>query len=227
MRDGEPAAPAQEVENKAGFVLLIEGYSPYEKISELMDPPGVGDDPTRWGVITRFGNLEKFIPGNPFVLYSKGDIKHFKVETGRVDLSKTDMPAGIGIVKEIERVPRELLQPAAGAAGRGAGTPRDEMMGMMGGVAARPLERVTTELVLIDPMTQEEMSRTYDIFTRQDIARNPELTDRDLGRKKLTQFGEERYIERDHWFRIQVKFVWKDAPKPAAPLDGGYGPNTY
>lgn len=226
--DGMAATAPTAVENKIGFVLLIEGYSPYENIAELLDPHGASDDLTRWGMITRFGNLSKVLPGSPFELYSKGDIKHFKVETGRVDPVVKTMPAGIGIVKEVERVPKELLQPAtAGAAVRGAAPGRDNMMMEMGmgmaGAAARPLERVTTELVLVDPMTQEEMSRTYDIYTRQDIAQNPELTDRDLGRKKLTQFGEERFIERDHWFRIQVKFIWKDAPQPPAPQGGGMG----
>lgn len=225
MFDGTTGTPAQAVENKTGFVLLIEGYSPYEKISELLDPPGVGDDQSRWGVVTRFENLTKLFPNIPFELYKKGDITHFKVETGRVDVKSTTMPAGIGVIKEIERVPKELVQPTAGAArGVGAGGLMDEMMMGMGGAAAgRAQERVTSETVLVDPMTQEEISKTYDIYTQEEVSRNPELSDKDRGRKKLTAFGEEQFIERDYWFRIQVKFLWKDAAKVVQPPESGAG----
>jgi type IV pilus assembly protein PilM len=224
IMQGMPGAPAQPQENKAGFVLLIEGYSPYEKIAELLDPPGVGEDKSRWGVITRFENLNKLIPNIPFELFEKGDIKHFKVETGRVEAGVTAMPAGIGVMKEVERVPKELVDAAAGATRRpaGGGGIMEEMMMMTGpggAPAGRPQERVTVEKVLFDPMTQEEMSRTYDIYTREEVARNSELSDRDIGRKKLTSFGGEQFIERDHWFRIQIKFIWKDAVKVAKPQD--------
>ncbi len=97
--------------------------------------------------------------------------------------------------------------------------------GMRGGGAVP--ERIFTELVLVDPMTQEEISRTYDIILQDDIRRNPELTDRDLGRVKLTPLGTEQYIERDHWFRIQLKFIWKDAPTPVATDDGMMGRSTF
>lgn len=217
---GEPGMPgttAGVTENKAGFVLLIEGYSPYERISELLDPPGVGEAPDRWGMISRLENLSQVIADTPFVLFKKDDITHFKVETGLVDLASSQMPTGIGIVKEIERVPKELLQPAAGAGGRMMPI-YDERRGMTGG--GRVPERVTTETVLVDPMTQEEISRTFDIYTQQDISRNPELTDRDLGRVKLSTLGTEQYIDRDHWFRIQLKFVWKDAPASVIPTSG-------
>ncbi len=67
-------------------------------------------------------------------------------------------------------------------------------------------------------MTQEEISRTYDIYTEQDVRRSPDLSDRDIGRVKLNSFGDEQYIDRDHWFRIQVKFVWKNAAE-GDPMD--------
>jgi hypothetical protein len=97
---------------KMGFVLLIEGYSPYERIAELLDPHGVGDNERRWGFVTRIANLGKLFPDVPFELYEKGDITHFKLETGRVDLASDKMPAGIGVVKDVDRVPPELLQAA-------------------------------------------------------------------------------------------------------------------
>lgn len=214
-----PDMSAATPETQAGFVLLIEGYSPYERIFELLDPPGVGNDESRWGMITRFENLSKIIPNVPFELFKKGDITHFNVNTGRVDLASPEMPAGIGIARAVERVPRELLQATPGAAG-GPMPFRDDMRG---GAVRRVTERVTSETVLVDPMTQEEISRVYDIITQDDVSRNPELSDRDLGRVKLTNLGAEQYIDRDHWFRIQVKFVWKDAPASSLPADGQSG----
>lgn len=212
---GIPGSATAEKQNKTGFVLLIEGYSPYERIADLLDPPGVGEDQSRWGMITRLEYLSKVIPNTPFELFEKGDIKHFKVETGRVDIKSTQMPSGIGIAKEIERVPKEVQDAAPGT---GRLMPVRE--GIMGGTVRAP-ERITSETVLVDPMTLEEISRTYDIITREDISRNPELTDRDLGRVKLSSLGAEQYIERDHWFRIQVKFIWKDAPVSAQPESTG------
>ncbi len=197
-----PGVTDQTVDSKAGFVLVIEGYSPYERISELLDPTGVRDDPSRWGVITRFDNLSKFLPDKPFELYDKGDITHFRVETGRVDLQSSDMPEGIGGLKEVQRVPEEMLEGRRTT--RTTGRSRTE-------------DRITTEEVLIDPMTQEEISRTFDIYTFQDIERDPDLTERDLGRIKFNAYGDELMIERDYWFRIQAKFVWKDAPADDAP----------
>jgi hypothetical protein len=99
------------------------------------------------------------------------------------------------------------------------------MMGGYPGMTAQ--DRITTEAVLVDPMTGEEMSKTYDIYTQQDVAGNAELSEKDIGRKKIDSFGRERFIERDSWFRIQAKFVWKNAPKvqlPTAPSMTGMGP---
>ena len=73
-------------------------------------------------------------------------------------------------------------------------------------------DRITSEQVLVDPLTKEEMSKTFDIDEK--------------GRKKDDSFGQPVYIERDKWFRIKVKFLWKNAPQlqgqpqaaaPAAP----------
>ena len=142
-------------------------------------------------------------------MYKKGDITLW-VEWGRVDPALVHMPTGIGIAKEIERVPRELAQPGAGQ----TGTTMPIRPGIRGGSAVP--ERIFTELVLVDPMTQEEISRTYDIILQDDIRQNPELTDRDR-RGQTDSLGTEQYIERDHWFRIQLKFIWKDARRLSQP----------
>jgi type IV pilus assembly protein PilM len=55
------------------------------------------------------------------------------------------------------------------------------------------------EQVLIDPMTKEIISRIAEL-------------DED-GRKKTDRFGNVVYKDNDHWFVLNVKFIWKDAPK--------------
>jgi len=40
-------------EKKAGFVVTIVGYSPYQNLGELMDPSGVENNQSKWGFVTR------------------------------------------------------------------------------------------------------------------------------------------------------------------------------
>lgn len=208
------AAAAQEAAPAvpSGFTVLIEGYSPYQNIADLLDPTSVGDDQGRWGMITKFGNLTKLFPNVSFELFNKADIRHFKLETGVVDPQTRDMPAGIGILKDVER-PSAVSQQNANP---NVVLPGALMLQMGEEGAAQGPEFIATEKVLFDPMTNEEISKTYDIVTQQDIDSGSSWTDKDLGRKKTTSFGQEKFLVRDHWFRIQAKFVWKDAPKEAA-----------
>ena len=62
-------------------------------------------------------------------------------------------------------------------------------------------------------MTNEEMSKMFDLVTQEEIDSDPSKSERDLGKKKYTDFGQPRYIVKDHWFRIKAKFLWKGAPK--------------
>ena len=206
---------------QSGFVVVIEGYSPYKHIEHLLDPSGVGSDQNRWGVVTRLENLGTLFPEIPFELFGKGDIRNFREESGWVDPDDNQMPVGIGILKEVERVPSDAAGGQPGVAARG-------MMGMAGGagrMGAVP-SRVSQEWVLFDPMTNEEISRTYDLVSEEDIRSNPEYNERDLGRVKLTNFGDPKYIERDYWFRIQAKFLWKDAPQDVG-VGSSMGPGMY
>ena len=205
-----PRKEEEQEEGGAGFTVLIEGYSPYQNISELLDPPGVQENQSRWGFITRLEKLGVLFPITPYELFAKHDIEHFKVETGLVDLDDKEMPVGIGVEKEVERVPKDLTS-AKPAAGQGGG-------------GRRRGDFVDTEQVLIDPRTNEEISKIYDIVTQREIDSNPELTVKDLGRKKYNKLNrEELWIERDHWFRIRAKFIWKDAPKEASAAGGTGG----
>ena len=85
-----------------------------------------------------------------------------------------------------------------------------------------PGDRVSIEKVLVDPMTNEEMSKTFDIVTQEDIDADPSKSEHDLGKKKHTEFGQPKYLIRDHWFRLKVKFLWKGA----ANLEKKSGPSV-
>jgi hypothetical protein len=86
------------IESGPGFIISIVGYSPYRNIGDLIDPAGVGDDKSKWGVVTRLANLDEIIDGNsPYQLFKKTDIKHFNLDTGEIDLEKGDVPKGIGV----------------------------------------------------------------------------------------------------------------------------------
>jgi type IV pilus assembly protein PilM len=154
---------------RAGFVVTITGYSPYEDLMTLMDPAGTGDDKSKWGVVTRLMHLNDFAPdGNsPFELYRKNNPKQFKLEIGEMSVD-SDMPdIGFTTTKSKEKGLK------AGRAGDG-------------------------EQVLVDPMTKETISKTVAID--------------DSGKKKIDiKTGKETYEVNDRWFKLNVKFIWKDA----------------
>lgn len=201
----------------AGFVVTIEGYTPYENFTDLLDPTDVKADKTRWGFVTRLENLSKMeeFKGTDFELFQKGDIKHFKLETGNVDISDTMTPPGIGILYEAVRVTPEQQAVITGTDRTGLGRP-----GVGTGTGS---DRLFVEKVLLDPLTREEVSKTYSLILQPDLDTNPELTEKDLGRVKVTSFGDPQFIIRDHWFRINFKLTWKGAPKPTvvAGMDDG------
>jgi type IV pilus assembly protein PilM len=222
---GEGQAPAAPAEiPPAGFTVLIEGFTPYQKINELLDPTGAANDPTRWGIVTRLENLGKLIKGTPFELFKKNDTTHFKVESDLVmalstqgSVNQAKQPLGIGVAMEKRRVPENTEtpqnQPAMGMMRMGM-----DGGGFAGGATAQ--DKILTEQVLVDPMTEEEISKTYDLITQQDVESNSEWSEKDIGRKKYDSYGKEKFIVRDTWFRIQAKFVWKAAPNVKIPTDG-------
>jgi hypothetical protein len=126
-RDG-----AKAEEDRAGFVVTIEGYSPYGELGELMDPDPakVEDESNKWGVITRLLHLDDVNADSPFRLYKKTNPKHFKLEPGAVDLGP-GAPLGIGIL-EVRPEKAEEKETIYGVGG---------------------------EQVLVDPMTKETISK--------------------------------------------------------------------
>ena len=55
------------------------------------------------------------------------------------------------------------------------------------------------ERILIDPMTKEIISKVAELDEK--------------GKKKTDRSGKVVYKGNDHWFKLDVKFIWKDAPK--------------
>ncbi len=183
-------------QGEPGFMVTMVGYSPYKNIDELMDPAGVEDKPDRWGFITRLAHLDDIVDGNsPFTLYKKtGGDKHFKLKTDDVEppevLSSSDTTnifRGIGVV-EIRY--EKMRTTRVGTSGR-IMEMSDSMDEAMVGVK-----------VLIDPMTKEIISRVAEM-------------DED-GKPKLDSRGKPIYTVNDSWFVLNIKFAWKDAPKPPA-----------
>ena len=182
------------------------------------------DDQSKWGLVTRLANLAQVFPDTSFELYGKDDIKHFELKTGKVDLADRETPLGIGLQKEVPRIPEELLRSTTTGDRRG-----DEMYfrDSLGSGSAKAL-RIDKETVLVDPMTNEEISMTFDLYTLEEVNTNPDLSDKDVGRRELDQFGRPKFIVRDHWFRIKAKFLWKNAPEPpktgpaGGMMDGRY-----
>ena len=161
----------QQKKDKPGFLVSIGGYSPYENMGELMDPPGVREDSSKWGIVTRLMHLDDVVDGNcPFEVFSKTDSKHFQLEIGEVDFD-VSMPEGIGLVQTSTEKKTNRLK--------------------------------WTQSVLVDPMTKEIISRV------------PQLNE--YGRQRLDRAGNVVYGVNDHWFTLNLKFVWKDAPEQATP----------
>lgn len=187
----------EEEKETAGFVVVLEGYSPYKNIMELLDPVAAGGDGrSDWGFMTRLRKLQEISADGQFELYST-EHSHFQLERGEVDLASDGMPIGIGRTKEI----KTGSQSESTAARRGAG--------------ALPFYRADgrrsstgSDEVVVDPLTDEIISKV--------IKRN------EKGEPIYDTTNEPVYEINDHWFRVKAKFVWKDAPaKPEEPRSPG------
>jgi type IV pilus assembly protein PilM len=154
---------------RAGFVVTITGYSPYQDLMSLMDPAEAGNDKSKWGFVTRLMHLNDFVPdGNsPFELYGKNSIKQFNLEIGEMSVGGEMPEVGLTTTKSK-------------------------------GNRLKAMRADDGEQVLMDPMTKETISKTAAID--------------DKGKKKIDiKTGKETYEVNDRWFKLNVKFVWKDA----------------
>ncbi len=175
-----------------GFVVMVEGYSPYRKIGDLLDPPNVKDTPAKWGFVTRLENLKQFLRldvNSPFEIYTKNS-DHFKLETGPAD-PDGEVPMGVGQWKFIPDPPAPGTTPATSAYGMGG-------MGMGG--------PQNGTWILVDPMTGELISA--------------EPVKDQYGNPAVDNLGKPKKVVHDYWFKLQFKIWWHEAPKSATPAAG-------
>jgi type IV pilus assembly protein PilM len=128
-------------EKIAGFVVVVEGYSPYKNIGSLLDPPNVKDDMSQWGLVTRLQNLKQYMNldvNAPFELKLRGS-DNFQLETGPVDVDAETLPKGVGAWK---------FTPSAAALAAAAANPYESAMS----------ETMDGTWTLIDPVTKEIIS---------------------------------------------------------------------
>ena len=181
--EAEGVEAAEVEEEGPGFVVTVEGYSPYgasrEEMGEFMDPPGVENEPGGWGFITRLARLDDLVKdaNSPFKLYKKAEVEHFNIETGDVGFG-VPMPGGIGIREYVERANTSLTGYRSSASG---------------------------DWILIDPMTKETVSKVAVLDT--------------AGKPKLDLAGKEIFEINDHWFILNVKFLWREAPEEILSAD--------
>ena len=109
---GSQSVTGQEQTEDKGFVVSISGYCPYSDVRSLIEPSGVKDDQSKWGVVTRLMNIDKFYDGNcPFEFFGKTTEKeNFELKTGPVDLTG-QTPVGIGVKKTFENGSVFLIDP--------------------------------------------------------------------------------------------------------------------
>lgn len=180
-KGSQDKAGEEGVKNGPGFIVEIEGYSPYENINELLDPIGVGNNKNKWGIVTRFKNLNDIVDGNSvFEILDTSNTSQFIQEIGEVDLEGS-IPAGVGILKTVTRAEKAKATDGERA------------------IRSGQSDVVYEEEVLIDPLTGEEISKTY-------------VLDED-SRKIYNNFDKAEYNVNDHWFRIKAKFLWKESPE--------------
>jgi hypothetical protein len=141
---GMPSSPSPSSSTgpvDPGFVVVIEGFSPYKNINELLDPPGAATSKAKWGTVTRLLNLDTVCPNCPFKLFNKTKPEDFKLEFGEVDTAKP-MPVGIGL----EQVKTLDIKTSTGS--------------------RAPTNRNTSQKVLVDPLTREVINKVAEIDAR-------------------------------------------------------------
>ena len=159
----------------SGFLVTIEGYTPYHDSGQLLDPPGVENQPEKWGLVTRLLHIGKADdPNDPnepgygtFYLYKKGEKDQFKLEKEFIDAEKF-FPKGVGVAKDDD-------------------------------IAAQMAMGVSNlEVMLVDPLTREEICRT------------PSLNE--SGKPRTNRKGEPIMDNNDQWFILKFKLAWNEGP---------------
>jgi type IV pilus assembly protein PilM len=85
--------------SNSGFAVVIEGYSPYEDIRNLLEPAGAANDTSKWGLVTRLKRLKEFMPQCGFESFRPMDATQFSLAINPVVLTGTIPVKGIGVMK--------------------------------------------------------------------------------------------------------------------------------
>jgi len=85
---------------KSGFVVVIEGYSPYEDLRNLLEPTGAGSNQANWGLVTRLKRLHELRPDVPFQSFQAMEPRNFSLTIAPVVYSGQAALKGIGVVKQ-------------------------------------------------------------------------------------------------------------------------------
>ena len=174
-------------EKKQGFVLTIIGYTPYgEKITEVQDllDPHGVDDKP-----DQWGFITRLAHLDDLVADGNSPFELYKkAEKDQFALNIKEVD-----LENSDSTPPQGIGVWEERIPKTATTSTTTGPGRVGYVGAQ------SDWVLVDPMTKETINKI------------PVLNDE--GKQVLYQ-GKPVYRVNDHWFELNVKFVWKDAPKP-------------
>ena len=106
----ENAGTTTDQGTNSGFVVVIEGYSPYEDLRSLLEPAGAGTDPSKWGFVTRLKRMKETIPQCPFESYQSMSPKNFVMTINPVVLAGQNTVKGIGMIKQPDPT-KSITQP--------------------------------------------------------------------------------------------------------------------
>jgi hypothetical protein len=166
------------------------------EVSELIDPDGVDDRPDKWGFITRLKHLDDMVE-DP----NDNPFELFKKEDHEqfsLDIKEITID---GEMPEGIGIWDEIIDEISQTGSTSRSTTRSI-------TRSTSLKR---EWILIDPMTKETISRESVL---------------DEDGKPVLYRGQPVHKVNDHWFVLNAKFVWRDAPEPpksATPQLGQYG----
>ena len=192
----------------AGFVVLLEGYTPHRKGLEFLFPPDVGIQRDQWGFFNRLRVLgitekkdnkdttqNKSTDQLLFEIYvdtsQDDDLSFHYTDGGWIDSRNPEQPVGLGIPKPFELKTENPYSRAS--------RPNVQRESRVRQLAMQGIEEMP---VYIDPFTYEPISVTY-AKKGEDII----LDDKGLP-----------VIENnDYWFRVKFKVKLKKQPEKKSP----------
>ena len=185
----------------AGFVVVLEGYTPHHKGLEFLFPPDVGENRAQWGFFNRLRNLglpdKKNDADNasgdalPFEIYVDSTLEqnlsfHY-TDGGWIDGRNPDQPVGLGILEPLENKVTDPYDRSAKM--------RIQRPNRTARMDARTVEPLP---VYVDPFTYEPISVTY-VKNAEEVA--------------LDDKGHPMTENHDYWFRVKFKVKLRQQPE--------------